>query len=95
MKKRNRYGTPMDNRADYTKPEWIVWCASLANTTERFAQLVDPIWDFANETKDRVPLADWFMTPTAKHCGMHARSVVGGVYAPWYLAQRGAWLPGN
>jgi len=85
----------MDNRANYTKPEWIVWCASLANTTERFAQLVDPIWDFANETKDRVPLSDWLMTSTAKHCGMHARSVVGGMYAPWYLAQRGAWLPGN
>ena len=80
MKKINRYGLPLDSRADYTKLDWSVWTATLASSPEQFNAIVDPIYRWTNETPSRVPLTDWYDTKTGKQVGFQARSVVGGVF---------------
>lgn len=76
----NRYGLPLDNRADYTKLDWELWTATLAERPEQFAALMAPIVSWVNEGPTRVPLTDWYDTKTGKQMGFQARSVVGGVY---------------
>ena len=76
----NVYGLPLDNRADYTKLDWEVWTATLANDPRQFQQIMDPIAKWINETPSRIPLSDWYDTQTGKITGFQARSVVGGVF---------------
>jgi Domain of unknown function (DUF4965)/Domain of unknown function (DUF1793)/Domain of unknown function (DUF5127)/Domain of unknown function (DUF4964) len=80
LKKINRYGLPLDSRADYTKLDWSLWTATLASTPEQFNAIVEPIYRWVNETPSRVPLTDWYDTKTGKQVGFQARSVVGGVF---------------
>jgi hypothetical protein len=78
----NKFGLPLDNRADYTKLDWEIWTATLADSTEpnAFASLMAPIGHWINEGPTRVPLTDWYDTKNGKQIGFQARSVVGGVY---------------
>ena len=78
--KLNTYGLPLDNRADYTKLDWIVWTATLTPDKEDFNALVNPIAKFLSETTERVPMTDWYMTSEPRQRGFQARSVVGGVF---------------
>jgi hypothetical protein len=80
LKKLNTFGLPLDSRADYTKLDWEIWTATLADRREDFQELLDPIYRWTNETTSRVPLTDWYDTKTGKQVGFQARSVVGGVF---------------
>jgi hypothetical protein len=74
------YGLPLDNRERYTKLDWIVWTATMAESQADFTALVDPVYRFLNESTSRVPMTDWYWTHDGKQRGFQARSVVGGVF---------------
>jgi hypothetical protein len=90
LTKQNQYGLPLDNRKDYTKLDWVLWTATLADTRADFDKIVAPAWQFANESASRVPLTDWYDTKTARMQGFQARSVVGGLFIPM-LADPAMW----
>ena len=78
LTKQNTYGLPLDSRESYSKTDWISWTACLASSNTLFARFMDPLYKYANETKSRVPLSDWFRTTNADMVGFRGRSVVGG-----------------
>jgi hypothetical protein len=80
LKHLNQYGLPLDNRKDYTKLDWEIWTATLADNPADWNAILAPIGRWVNQSPTRVPLTDWYDTKTGEQSGFQARSVVGGVY---------------
>lgn len=78
----NRYGLPLDSRADYTKSDWICWVAAMAEDIQTRQALLEPIVRMLDETPSRVAFSDWYDTKTGRYRHFIARSVQGGVFAP-------------
>lgn len=74
------FGLPLDNRENYTKTDWEVWTATLADSREDFDALMRPVYAFVSATQPRVPLTDWYFTRDARLRGFRARPVIGGVF---------------
>lgn len=80
LSRQNKYGLPLDNRETYTKTDWIIWTATLAQDNATFEKFISPVYLFMNTTVDRIPMSDWVFTDKPTHRGFRARSVVGGYY---------------
>ena len=76
----NKYGMPLDSRADYTKSDWLVWTASMASSKETFEAFISPLWKTYNESSTRVALTDWYDTVSGKMVSFKHRTVQGGLF---------------
>ncbi len=80
MKHFNKYGMPLDSRADYTKSDWLVWTASMASSDKVFTDYIEPLWNAYNESVSRVPLTDWYDTVSGRWVSFRHRTVQGGLF---------------
>lgn len=81
LKYQNRYGIPLDSRADYTKSDWLCWIAAMADDNFKKA-CFRSLADFLQTTINRVPFSDWYDTVTGDYMEFIARSVQGGLFMP-------------
>ena len=68
------YGLPLDSRMPYTKSDWLVWTATLAEDRRDFENFIEPMWDAFNSTPSRVPMTDWYFTLTSQHVDYRSKS---------------------
>ena len=80
MKHFNKYGMPLDSRADYTKSDWLVWVASMSSSKDIFEKYIEPLWKAYNESSSRVPMTDWYDTVSGKMVSFQHRTVQGGLF---------------
>lgn len=84
----NRYGMPLDNRATYTKSDWLIWSAALLTEKEDFSSLAGLLWDAYNESRSRVQMTDWYDTCDAAQKSFQNRTVQGGLYMKLMLEKK-------
>ena len=82
----NRYGLPLDSRADYTKSDWLAWCAAMARDIDTRRALLHPQALYLRESATRVPFSDWYDTYSGDFVQFIARSVQGGLFMPMLVA---------
>lgn len=80
LTKMNEFGCPLDSRHGYTKVDWSVWAGALSPDRMKFRKFVLPLYKFMNETKERVPMADFINTDQATVIDFRGRSVVGAYF---------------
>ncbi len=74
------YGVPLDSRERYTKSDWLVWAACLAEDKEDFEILTASLWSAYNTMRTFVPMTDWYYCDTSHMKGFRHRTVQGGLF---------------
>ena len=82
MTKINEYGLPLDSRATYTKSDWTMWMASMADDRKTFDALNAPIAKYLRDRRSPVPFSDFYDTVEGVYVHFIARSVQGGMFMP-------------
>lgn len=80
IKHMNPYGLPLDSRSDWTKSDWMLWTATLADDEEFFKKTADALWLNYNLTPSRVPMCDLYSSVTSLQVHFQHRSVQGGLF---------------
>lgn len=81
IEKNERYGVPLDTRKDYTKSDWIVWCAALTDDRQKARALYAPLLTYLAESPSRKPFGDWYDAKTGLIEHFFNRTVQGGIFA--------------
>lgn len=84
----NAYGVPLDSRETYTKSDWMMWAAALDPEKKAVEEFAACILKFLEESPDRVPFSDWYMTKDGRQRGFQNRTVQGGIFMPLLLAKK-------
>ncbi|MBP3704224.1 MAG: DUF4965 domain-containing protein [Clostridia bacterium] len=74
------YGVPLDTREKYTKSDWELWVACMADTREDFEFFTGLLWNAYNTMRTRVPMTDWYFADTSEMRGFRHRAVQGGLF---------------
>ena len=74
------YGVPLDSREKYTKSDWLLWVACLAEKQEDFSFFVGLLHKAYSTMRTRVPMTDWYFTDTSEMRGFQHRTVQGGLF---------------
>lgn len=74
------YGVPLDSREKYTKSDWLVWVASLADNKDDFDLFINSLWSAYNTMRTRAPMTDWYYCDTSHMRGFRHRTVQGGLF---------------
>ncbi len=74
------YGVPLDSRNSYTKSDWLVWVASLAENKADFELFVNSLWAAYNHMSTRAPMTDWYNCMVSTMVGFRHRTVQGGLF---------------
>lgn len=74
------YGVPLDTREKYTKSDWELWVACMADTREDFEFFTNLLWNAYNTMRTRVPMTDWYFADTSEMRGFRHRAVQGGLF---------------
>lgn len=74
------YGVPLDSREKYTKSDWLIWVASLADNKDDFEFFSSLLWKAYDTMRTRVPMTDWYYTDTSEMVGFRHRTVQGGLF---------------
>ena len=83
IKQAKTYGIPLDSRRNYTKSDWLLWCAAMSDDKEQTEKIIAPIARYLEEVKEyRIPFGDWYETETGEYHHFIARSVQGGIFMP-------------
>ena len=74
------YGVPLDTREKYTKSDWLIWAACLAENKKDFEFFASLLWNAYNTMRTRVPMTDWYYADTSEMVGFRHRTVQGGLF---------------
>lgn len=74
------FGVALDSREKYTKSDWLLWAACLADEREDFEFFCTLLWNAYNTMRTRVPMTDWYYADTSHQVGFQHRTVQGGLF---------------
>jgi len=74
------FGVALDSREKYTKSDWLLWAACLADEREDFEFFCELLWNAYNTMRTRVPMTDWYYADTSHQVGFQHRTVQGGLF---------------
>ena len=83
--KMNKYGIPLDSRADYTKSDWQMWTTCLTDDKEYRSMIIDAMWEMICDMRERVPFSDWYYTSSPDMERFQNRTVQGGLFMPLFF----------
>ena len=74
------FGIPLDSRETYTKSDWLLWIACLADNREDFEYITGLLWNAYNVSRSNAPMTDWYYADTSEMRGFRHRTVQGGLF---------------
>lgn len=79
IEKAEKYGIALDNRAEFTKTDWVLWAAALSDSVEKRRKILAPLAKFLRETPQRIPFSDWTFVTDAKTGWWYTDKAAGGI----------------
>jgi hypothetical protein len=73
------YGVPLDSRSNSTKSDWSSWATALGNN-EQANSIFNKLYQFANESLNRMPLTDLYNVANGHVSVFRARPVMVGLF---------------